>query len=796
MQFLFFHRMNPTLPVTQSAPTNLNTAIADALDRIPPLWPLRHFVAVNPYLGLLDESFTEACATLQRTFGSAPLQQPQDYLDAYHSGIITREHLALVANSDWPIERLLSILVNPENHEPAPIPTVAEFLDRKHPHAHWNTFIVDEISKWCGVTFDENQTTWNSPWKSCSLYTAWRQAAVHDRNPEAFGLSGFRSFVEKLPDTPGEAIEVCIAVIAPDTPPLTDFLHRQLASIAGWAGHAQYRVREDKMRGRKNPALLDLLAIRLAYDTALHQALLKTDTKRTAWRHALRQAPTGDADLLAARIRWQQAYEAGYFIPLARKLAERSLSAQATRPVAQAVFCIDVRSEVFRRHLESALPGVQTIGFAGFFGFPVQHHPASDPGHPGARCPVLLVPPVQTCEPLPPEQALARNRRKTEAGAWKAFQNSATSCFSFVESVGLAFGAALGCKPKSSHTSCGCTPAPHFSSISTETRADMAEGALRNMSLTKNFARLILICGHGSHSANNPYASALDCGACGGHAGDVNARLAADTLNDPSVRNLLAQRGIKIPADSFFLAGLHDTLSDDVTLFCDHSPASHSDDIHSLRVALADAGFDTRRERAASLGLDHLSDDHLEHAIRMRGCDISQVRPEWGLANNAALIAAPRHRSADLKLDGRVFLHDYLAAEDPEDKVLTLILSAPVVVASWINLQYYASRIDPAKFGSGNKVLHNVIGGIGVLEGNSGDLKVGLPIQSIHNGEKFVHEPRRLSVFIEAPRHRIDNVLARHPEVARLFENEWIHLISLEETLAFRHTLDGWMPVP
>ena len=131
--------------------------------------------------------------------------------------------------------------------------------------------------------------------------------------------------------------------------------------------------------------------------------------------------------------------------------------------------------------------------------------------------------------------------------------------------------------------------------------------------------------------------------------------------------------------------------------------------------------------------------------MRARGHDISQVRPEWGLANNAALVAAPRSRSAALKLDGRVFLHDYDAAADPELKVLTLILCAPVVVASWINLQYYASRIDPLRYGSGDKALHHVVGGIGVMEGNCGDLKTGLPIQSIHDGKKFIHEPRRLT---------------------------------------------------
>ncbi|MEI7957193.1 MAG: putative inorganic carbon transporter subunit DabA [Verrucomicrobiota bacterium] len=472
-----------------------------------------------------------------------------------------------------------------------------------------------------------------------------------------------------------------------------------------------------------------------------------------------------------------------------------NLSAQpsavpTTRPVAQAVFCIDVRSEVLRRHLEASLPGSQTIGFAGFFGFPVAHKPAGE-DHSAARCPVLLVPAVESNEPEDPAARMKLARK----AAWKAFQNSATSCFSFVESAGLGFAAVLGRFRRHSGDCCH-PPAPHLTQVPLETRAAMAEAALRNMSLTKNFARLVLICGHGSHSANNPYASALDCGACGGHAGDVNARLAATTLNDPDVRKMLAGNGIRIPDDTLFIAGLHDTLSDDVVLFdLTDVEDDHAAEVAALQAALASAGAATRQERAASLGLGALRPNQLDSAVRTRGQDISQVRPEWGLANNAALVAAPRSRSAALKLDGRVFLHDYDAAADPELKVLTLILCAPVVVASWINLQYYASRIDPLRYGSGDKALHHVVGGIGVMEGNCGDLKTGLPIQSIHDGQKFLHEPRRLTVVIDAACASIDQVLAQQESVRQLIDNGWIHLVALEGVNAFRRNSDGWTKI-
>ncbi len=771
---------------------DLATAIETALTRIPPLWPLKHFVAVNPFLGLLDRPFPEACALLQNTTGAAPLQSPADYRRAYAAGEITDHDLATAGGPRWTPARLLAALDEAaQEAAPGPLATVADLLDAERPRAHWSVFVVDEISKWCATIFDENQTTWNSPWKHLGLYAGWREAALHDHNPESFGLQNFRAFVASLPDDSLLAITHCLAILDPRSVDLTDFLHRQLATISGWAGHAQYLAREDAMRGRANPVLRDLLAIRLAYDAALYQAFARDGVFRADWRH--QQAPAIDRAQIETLAIWQHAYELGYQRHLGRALAAAPATAPTTRAIVQAVFCIDVRSEVFRRHFEAALPGAETIGFAGFFGFPVAHRPAAAPAA-ASRCPVLLVPPVETCEPLPAPAAEAARLDRAEAGAWKAFQNSAASCFSFVETAGIAFGAALGRKGKSRGPACSKVT-PDFASASPETRASLAAGALTNMSLTKNFARLVLICGHGSESANNPYASGLDCGACGGHAGDVNARVAAATLNDPAVRASLAAQGIAIPTDTVFLAGLHNTTTDDVALFdIERVPGTHLADLVNLRLSLARAGAAARRERAPSLGLaPGLPPDALDAAIRGRAADIAQVRPEWGLANNAALVAAPRSRTAGLKLDGRVFLHNYDASADTGDQVLTLILCAPVVVASWINLQYYASRVDPVRYGSGNKVLHNVVGGLGVFEGNGGDLKVGLPLQSIHDGEKWMHEPRRLTVYIEAARDRIEGVLEAQPGVRQLFDHGWIHLVALEGDTARRYTPDGWL---
>jgi uncharacterized protein YbcC (UPF0753/DUF2309 family) len=203
-------------------------------------------------------------------------------------------------------------------------------------------------------------------------------------------------------------------------------------------------------------------------------------------------------------------------------------------------------------------------------------------------------------------------------------------------------------------------------------------------------------------------------------------------------------------------------------------------------------------QRAVSLGTAGLPDRTVAVDVRNRSRDWSQVRPEWALANNAAFIAAPRERTVGADLDGRAFLHEYKWQTDEGFKVLELIMTAPMVVANWINMQYYGSVADNKTFGSGNKVLHNITGGaIGVLEGNGGDLRVGLPMQSLHDGKTWMHEPLRLSVFIEAPATAMDDIIARHDLVRQLVDNGWLHLFRInEQGEVYRRQGDGdWQNV-
>jgi uncharacterized protein YbcC (UPF0753/DUF2309 family) len=310
--------------------------------------------------------------------------------------------------------------------------------------------------------------------------------------------------------------------------------------------------------------------------------------------------------------------------------------------------------------------------------------------------------------------------------------------------------------------------------MSAQAKADTGAAVLKAMSLQRGHGEIVLLLGHGGNVTNNPHESAYHCGACGGYTGEVSARLLAILLNDPQTRGGLAERGVEVPADTLFVAGLHDTTTDAVTIYDDNLPAARSGDLARVRAMLAQAATIARAERA--LRIPGASGE----SIPSRAQNWAEIRPEWGLAGCAAFIAAPRQATAGRDLGGRAFLHSYDWQADEGFGTLELIITAPVVVASWISLQYYGSSVAPEIFGGGNKLIHNVVGGIGVVEGNGGRLRPGLPWQAVHDGDGLQHEPLRLSVMIEAPREEMARILEKHPQVRALFDNGWLHLFAMK----------------
>ncbi len=780
-------------------------ALADQVGRqIPPVWPLASSIAVNPFLGQTHLRLAETSALLRRTANTSATAprawyQSQIELGHIHDGDL---EAALQACTQTPrpdsVAALRAAIFQPR----ATIDTIPLISDLASlvSDRDWSDIVAERIGTWAGGYFDQGQALWAAPQPSDS-WAAYRAYATHDLTPEILGLSGFSNFLSQAPDQALRYLERAVERLGLSEAQLPVYWHQLLLAMGGWAQLARYQQWQAELNGQTDHTLTDLLCVRLLWEEALYCHY--ESAIANAWaaaREQLAEPITPQADDIIDEI-VQEAAERAAQRRLGQQLAEACVSTDTSTeaPRLQAAFCIDVRSEVYRRALEQVAPDTQTLGFAGFFGLATAHQGfGSDVTE--LRLPALLPAGLHSQAGSTQDQPADTAKRHTARAkrAWGRFKLAAVSSFAFVEAMGPVYigrliREALGLRQHQAPHE----PAPQLTpALSAEQAIDSAEQILRAMTLTDGFAPLVLLVGHGANVVNNPHASALHCGACGGHAGDVNARLLASLLNDPSVRKGLAGRGIQIPEATCFIAALHDTTTDQVHLYeQDLNTPVDRKVMTQARQWLGDASLLAQQERSARLPR---ADSASQIAQRAR--DWSETRPEWGLAGCQAFIAAPRAVTRATNLQGQAFLHDYQWRADQAAgyPVLELILTAPVVVASWISLQYFGSAVAPETFGAGNKLLHNIVGGVGVVEGNGTLLRAGLPWQSVHDGEQRSHDPLRLTVAIQAPREAIDTILEKHPEVAALFNQRWLHLLVMDDAgqFAWRYNAPSmWTPV-
>ena len=624
---------------------------------------------------------------------------------------------------------------------------------------------------------------------------------------------------------------------------------------------------------------------------------------------------------------WLEALESSYIKDFAKKISpnleklrksdEMEEQPLESRPLSQSIFCIDVRSECFRRQLEE-IGGNETFGFAGFFGVPICYQGFSSEQQTD-QFPVLLKPKHVVKEIPRASQGKAAEKflegqqiAKTGHTLLHDLKENVVTPYVMVEAIGWFFGFKLfgqTLRPKwfkkvmswikdslvipirttltvgkvqreeayemvaakhraaiyrlftEKHDRQGGT-VPHeqierlrklalnqipsdsneneklfrllkwnasdleqfilalrkdfnlherdFSykiqeitktGFTVSEQVNYVDTALKLLGFTKTFARLVLLCGHGSTSDNNPYESALDCGACGGNHGISNARVLAVMANNSQVRQRLVERGITIPSDTHFLPGQHDTVTDEVELYdLEEVPATHRKDLLRLQHDLQEACEKNSRERLARFpDVPAIKEtDKASPLTKVRSMDWSQVRPEWGLSGHTAFIMGRRLLSQGINFEGRTFLHSYDHSQDPDGKYLEIIMTAPMIVANWINMEHYFSTVDPVVYGAGSKAYHNVVGNIGVMYGSESDLCVGLPIQTVFDGDKPYHDPMRLFAIIEAPLERIATIVGRHEILQRLTRNRWINLIAIDpDTKKFFHfqLMKDWQPI-
>ena len=784
--------------------------VGEGLKIATPVWPLQNTVAVNPFWFLRERPFENVAEEISSAIQTAPYMPLDYYLERIEDGRISESALreALLAarqkGYDGPADTVaFKKLLKEKTQSLSPYLTFAEAMSDD---GALKDMIRSEIGKYAAAYLDRGQAIAQFPWRGQNFWNAWCQALKHDRSLEASGIDGFRHIVQSLN---AKSSSYAIEKMSREMGLVTNvsqvaYIQRLVATVMGWMSQFKY-VEWQRSLGYSDDfkiASIDLLAVAMAYDYGLFRfAQEHQPAKVSRWFSLLASWDRRQVDnkkfglqytlLLASEISYQKS--------IAEQISQRKTEGDAECK-AQMVFCIDVRSELLRRKIELVDQAIQTIGFAGFFGVPLDYKKIGEKNV-GHRLPVLLKSEFEV------EECRLEPKAKNESGFlaqivassyFKNLRKNALTSFVYVELFGLlyifkmlketlpSFGFLTGIKKlPAKFQSLSGGPSQVLvrtrdgNKFDDSKKIERAAAVLKHMGLTEKFAEIVLLVGHGSHTKNNAFASSLDCGACGGHAGDINARFLADLLNERVVRNGLISKGIDIPPSTIFVAAVHETVTDEVfVLDREKIPMGKLNLLTQLELSLKDASVAARGERHGLLS------GNLDSRTFVRSENWSEVRPEWGLASNACFIVAPRSRTRGLDLASRSFLHDYDWKKDAISgfKTLELIMTAPMVVTNWINMQYYASTVAPAVYGAGNKVIHNVTNEFGVVEGNGGDLRFGLPIQSVHDGEKYVHEPLRLSVLIEAPVEEIERIINNHEVVKQLVENEWLHLLHLDSS--------------
>ncbi|TPG32533.1 DUF2309 domain-containing protein [Mycolicibacterium hodleri] len=832
---------NPLFADPSTRRAQLRSEITLAARILPTHYPLETFIAVNPLAGLEATPFEQAIRRSGDLYGARGTLPEKTFRELHRDGRITdadldealtrrypnlldRPTVRLGEREFTPIELVRGDLIH---GRPAPEPLRRYRIRSEQVGSDVAVTVDTQTAKWCSAFFGAG--AWPMPSREAGFYMAWRALAPSDPSLTRAARAELRSVAERADD----AALAALSALGIDDDARITYLQAHLTRLPGWAAHVHWCT------GRGvGIELMEYLAVRLTYESLLlgdHRRHRRLDQIAphvpSARERATRLidvwglAQVSETELAAAarvltvlpmparEMLWQNAFECHYRNDLLAGLS-RAPARGPARAHTQVVSCIDTRSEGLRRHLES-LDGYQTLGFAGFFAVAIRFTDLLG-GAANDLCPVLISPSLEVREaPAPRSERTAARQlagARSLAGAESAFhaaKESFAAPFVLAEAAGWAAGPLSAAKTFTPAISAGVRRrlrglvAPHAPAVlDVETmplaeRALFARVALTTMGLVRGFGRLVVLCGHGSVTENNPYQAALDCGACGGQAGGPNARTAAAILNQAEVREELRQAGTDIPEQTYFIAAQHDTASDRVSILDFHLiPGSHLDDVRRLDADLTTVGASLAAERCAALpGARWVkSPRRAARHVAARSADWAQVYPEWGLAGNAAFVIAPREISLGTDLHRRVFLHSYDADVDPDGSALETILTAPLVVAQWINCQYYFSTVAPEVFGAGTKTIHNVVGTVGVMAGPSGDLRLGLPWQSVAEGDRLRHEPLRLLAVIQAPLERIDTVIAQNPILQHLFGNDWVGLAARADSGGpwQRWSINGW----
>jgi uncharacterized protein len=802
-------KLNPLDPYANLDPMN---AVDLAAYKIAPTWPLDQSIAVNPWWKLRDMDMAKAAAKL-RVLANVRMLMPKSYYQSLWQTTLTEGHLDEAKKQldlNVTTAQLVAYLSTPDNTKHWV--HISDFLDEQLSHQYkisWREEMLQQISNFCSFYLQHND---DDSLNENSFYQAWRSSTIADKGMQILtGENHLSALFAGLPEQADALIAQHFYELSGDQideAAWEDYVYALVLDINGWASWLAYDEWQAGLYGKDHHQLLkQLVVIRMAWDlvlwknTALTDRNLFTQLNYTFHQQLLKaehQQLQCESDHQWLWV-WHKASEIQFQETMHEKLVSAK-SQQIDAPALQAVFCIDVRSAQYRTKLEAQHQDIETYGFAGFFGLPIAYSPSisknSRPQLPGLLKPTLVAQQVVA------EVHTNKTRNKIQKKlSWKMAADIAPSTFGLVESQGLLkifdllkqsiFGANSSANVLKENQEWLIKGGKD--DFTTQDLAALAKAVLQGIGLKTPYAPTVLIVGHGSLSSNNPHASSLDCGACGGQSGEVNASILCYMLNRKDIRAALNEDGISIPDTTTFVPCLHNTVTDEIIVLNKSTTKEGADE--PWKNWLKTASKDCQQQRGQMDTQLFNNPQNMQKALTKRSQDWAQLRPEWGLANNAAFVVAPRAKTRGIDFEGRSFLHDYSWQADENFALLEQIMTAPMIVTNWINLQYYASVTDNQHYGSGNKMLHNVVGGnFGVFEGNGGDLRIGLPHQSLHDGKTWRHQPVRLNVYIDAPKNALNMIIQKHAMVKDLIENQWLCLFQwdTESNSIWRYNKGAW----
>ncbi|MCB1201897.1 MAG: DUF2309 domain-containing protein [Leptospiraceae bacterium] len=587
---------------------------------------------------------------------------------------------------------------------------------------------------------------------------------------------------------------------------IEQFLLELLSFAPGWAGLIfQLQNNPGQLFFGRTISILEFTALYvLLLDEYLPRNFRFSDLNNNAADFHLGKAPLENDFERVCRL-WHEAFEYSYYFPILASMQKKiKVNSQARshrqfNTTAQAVFCIDDRECSIRRHLEESDQNLETFGMPGFFSVDAMYLGPYDI-RPTKQCPAPLTP-----QHLISAEAVHSDRKgilhKHEMNFWHRHANHLYSgwllshVFGVLALLRLLISVFFPRKSFATASSMMNFEEPsilHIQNVqdkkspiatlkagfTVQEMADRVEKSLRMIGLTNSFAPLIFFIGHGSSSTNNPYFAAYDCGACSGRSGGVNARAFAQMANRQDVRSILSKRGLKIPDDSYFIGGVHDTARDEIQFFDEEVfPENVKRQFSEMKPVFAKALIANAQERTRRFSLTNLKikGERAIEEVKHRSEMLFEPRPEYNHATNALAIVGRRFITEGLFLDRRAFLNSYDPFVDKDGNILNGILSALVPVCGGINLEYYFSRIDSEIYGAGSKLPHNVVSLLGVANGSEGDLRTGLPAQMTE-----IHDPFRLMIIIEQKKEIVTKVIQGNASVKNWLDGAWVKFVIFE----------------